>query len=100
MLVARTKHPDQFLTTGDVAKLLGVTNQYVQALARDGKLPVADETAGGIRLFRRGEIERIAEERQRTPPRRGPNKGHGGRPPTKKKTRKVAKKKTGVRKKK
>jgi len=84
MLVTRTKDPSQFLTTGDVAKLLGVTNQYVHALIRKGILPVSDQTAGGIRLFRRFEIERVVEERKTNPPRRGPDKGHGGRPSTKK----------------
>lgn len=81
MLVTTSANPNQFLTTGDVAKLLGVTNQYVQLLARQGKLPVADATAGGIRLFRRSDIERIAVERAEKPPRPGPAPGTGGRPP-------------------
>ncbi len=98
MLATKEIEQETYLTTGDVAKRFGVTNQYIQLLAKKGKLPVAMRTAGGIRLFRLSDIEAIAEERRVNPPRSGPAPGTGGRP--KKKTRKVAKKKTGVRKKK
>ena len=75
------KNPDELMTTGDVSKLLGLTSQYVQAMARQGKLPIAETTAGGIRLFRRSDIDQLAEQRRKNPPRRGPDKGTGGRPP-------------------
>lgn len=90
MTVATHQNPDELMTTGDVSKLLGLTSQYVQAMARRGKLPVAETTVGGIRLFRRRDIERIADERRRRPPRRGPAKGTGGRP--RKKAAKVSRK--------
>ncbi len=99
MAVAAKKNPDELMTTGDIAKFLGLTSQYIQIMARRGQLPITATTAGGIRLFLRSDIERLAEERRKNPPHPGPNKGQGGRPPTKK-ARKVAKKKTGVRKKK
>jgi excisionase family DNA binding protein len=77
-------NPNELMTTGDVSKLLGLTSQYIQAMARQGKLPIAETTAGGIRLFRRSDIDKIAEERRKNPPTRGPEKGSGGRPPKKK----------------
>ena len=88
--VAEEKKNDELMTTGDIAKYLGLTSQYIQTMARREQLPIAETTAGGIRLFRRSDIERLAEERRRNPPRPGPSKGRGGRP--KKKAAKVTKK--------
>ena len=79
--VPKVRDPNELMTTGDVSKLLGLTSQYVQAMSREGKLPVAVTTAGGIRLFRRADIEQLAEQRRKNPPRRGPPPGTGGRPP-------------------
>ena len=81
---------DEFLTSGDIAKILDVSNQHVYWLVKQGRLPVASRTAGGIRLFRRSEIERIAIERKKSPShpgrkasKRGPSRKKKG----KKKTR-------------
>ena len=65
---------EEFLTSGNVAKRLGISNQYVHTLAKAGRLPVATLTENGLRLYRRADIERIAEERRKSPPRRGGKK--------------------------
>jgi excisionase family DNA binding protein len=54
---------EDLLTKADAAKLLGVTPAAVVLLEKRGKLP-AFRTAGGMRLFRRADVERAAQERQ------------------------------------
>ncbi len=90
MVQAMLKVPE-FLLISDAARMLGVGNEMVRKLVRQEKLSVAARTPAGYRLFDRAEVERLQSQRQNKPP-------HAGRP--KKKTRKVSKKKTGVRKKK
>jgi excisionase family DNA binding protein len=53
---------DEWLTPADAARLLGVVPATVRQMERDGRLP-AQRTAGGMRLFRRDDVERMAEER-------------------------------------
>ena len=84
-------HPlnEELLTSGDVARRLGVSGQQVHKLAKAGKLPVAGTTRSGTRLYRATDIERIAEEREKSPPRRG--RPPGRRPdPTRTKKEKVS----------
>lgn len=50
------------LATADVARILNVTCASVRAYERKGQLR-ADRTAGGIRLFKRSEVERFRRER-------------------------------------
>ncbi len=50
------------LSTADAARILGVVPATVRQLERNGRLP-AIRTAGGIRLFRRADVERFARER-------------------------------------
>ncbi len=53
-----------FLSTNDTAKLLGKARDTVLYYERMGKLtPV--RTQGGIRLFRRSDVERLAAEKAR-----------------------------------
>jgi hypothetical protein len=73
MLMARPA-PDDLMTSGDVARRLGISNQHVHTLATTGRLPVATQTPNGMRLFRRADIDRVADERQKSPPRRGPKR--------------------------
>jgi excisionase family DNA binding protein len=54
----------EFLTTNDVAKILGKASATVLYHERLGKLR-ALRTAGGLRLFTREEVERFAAQ-QRT----------------------------------
>ncbi|GEM_PF-1625455 len=54
---------EQILTTGDAAKRLDVSGEYVRRLVREGKL-TATRTVSGQHLFEAGEIERFASERE------------------------------------
>jgi hypothetical protein len=51
---------DDYMTTGDVAKLHKVTNQAIDSAVKMGQLEVACKTVGGFRLFRREDVERFA----------------------------------------
>lgn len=55
---------DQLLSTGDVARRLGVSSEFIRKLARAGKLATR-RTAGGLRIFRGEDVERLAAERER-----------------------------------
>ena len=74
MLVAR-KTEQEFMTSGDVARVLGVSNQHVHHLAVTGQLPVAIRVGKGMRLFRTSDVERLAKEREESPPKPGPKPG-------------------------
>ena len=58
----------QLLSVADAARLPGVVPATVRHMERSGRLP-AERTAGGMRLFRREDVERLAAERgeRRTP---------------------------------
>ncbi|MBE3071712.1 MAG: helix-turn-helix domain-containing protein [Acidobacteria bacterium] len=51
-----------FLSTSEAAKILERTPDSIRSLARSGKLPAIRTGAG--RLFRRGDVEKLAEERR------------------------------------
>ena len=55
---------EQLLSTGDVARRLGVSSEFIRKLARDGKL-AAMRTAGGQRIFRNEDVERLAADREK-----------------------------------
>ena len=59
---------DDWMTTGQVGRLLGVTDRTVANWARAGLLP-HHTTLGGHRRFRRGDVESFLEQRrhERTP---------------------------------
>jgi len=52
------------LTVFDASKLLGLSPGMVRYLERSGRLS-ADRTEGGIRLFKRQDIELLAAERSK-----------------------------------
>jgi len=56
---------DTFLTTLDAAKILQVSPDTIRVWERRGKLP-AIRTQGGMRLFRREDVELLATQRQTT----------------------------------
>jgi excisionase family DNA binding protein len=62
--MARGRGAGAYLTTGDVAKLAGVTDERVRQWAIAGQLPVVTQ-AGGRRLFRRRDVERFLRMRVR-----------------------------------
>jgi excisionase family DNA binding protein len=71
---------ETLLTAADAARILGVVPARVRQLANEGQLPPAATTVGGTRLFRREDVEQLAEVReakrhqaQRTKAARGAN---------------------------
>jgi excisionase family DNA binding protein len=50
---------DELLTTAEVARLARVSVGAVSKWAVDGILPIAIETPGGRRRFRRSDVERF-----------------------------------------
>jgi excisionase family DNA binding protein len=54
---------ESLLSVADASRILGVTPQTVRQMARQGTLTVATRTEGGIRLFRRVDVEHLAAER-------------------------------------
>ena len=62
MLDEREPHPDDLMTTGDAARLLGLSTDMVRLLEREGRLP-AQRAINGFRLFRRGDVEKLVAER-------------------------------------
>jgi excisionase family DNA binding protein len=54
---------EQFLTAADAARILGVVPATVRQMALSGRLP-ALRTEGGVRLFRRDDVERLKAERE------------------------------------
>ncbi len=53
---------EQWLSSADAARVLGVVPATVRQMERSGRLP-ARRTVGGMRLFRREDVERLARER-------------------------------------
>jgi excisionase family DNA binding protein len=51
------------LSVADAARILGVTPQTVRLMIRSGKLAITAKTEGGIQLFHREEVERLARVR-------------------------------------
>jgi excisionase family DNA binding protein len=54
---------ERFLTTAEAGRLLGLTAASVRRLEREGVLPTAASTEGGIRLFRRPDVTALANRR-------------------------------------
>jgi len=56
--------PNDLMTAMDAGRILGVSVDMVRLLARDGRLPFMS-TIGGIRLFRRKDVNALARRRER-----------------------------------
>jgi excisionase family DNA binding protein len=54
--------PDDLMTPSDAARVLGLSADSVRVLSDSGRLP-AMRTVSGRRLFRRGDVDRLAAER-------------------------------------
>ncbi|HEU4702815.1 MAG TPA: EAL domain-containing protein [Conexibacter sp.] len=63
---AAAEGADELLPLSAVAEALGVSSSTVRRLADQGVLP-GTRTEGGHRRFRRGDVQRLARERRRTP---------------------------------
>ena len=59
---------DDLMTASDAGRILGVSVDMVRLLAKGGSLPF-QSTISGVRLFRRGDVERLRRERARSQPR-------------------------------
>ena len=58
----KTEIKSEFLATSEVARILGISSEMVRYLERVGKIK-AHKTPGGMRIFEREEVERVASER-------------------------------------
>jgi excisionase family DNA binding protein len=54
---------DALLTTSGAARLAGTSESNIRYLAKTGKLPCTRLAYGGLRLFARADIQRLAERR-------------------------------------
>jgi excisionase family DNA binding protein len=54
---------ERLMSTGDAARILGVTPATIRLMERQGRLPSLGRTQGGIRLFRRADVQRVARRR-------------------------------------
>ncbi|MDQ6834486.1 MAG: helix-turn-helix domain-containing protein [Chloroflexota bacterium] len=54
---------ETYMSVADASRILGVTPQTVRLMIRRGSLPVAARTEGGIHLFDRTDVERLAAHR-------------------------------------
>jgi excisionase family DNA binding protein len=57
-----TPDPNDLLTPSDAARVLGLSADSVRVLSDNGRLP-AMRTVSGRRLFRRGDVDRLALQR-------------------------------------
>jgi len=55
---------ETLLTAADAARILDVVPARVRQLANEGQLPPAATTVGGTRLFRREDVEQLADVRE------------------------------------
>jgi len=55
----------RFLSAADASRLLGVTPATVRLMVRRQELKVCAMTEGGIRLFRRADVEALARQRNK-----------------------------------
>lgn len=62
---------ERYLSAPEAAPILGVTVQTVYGLVKRGALPIAATTEGGMYLFRREAVAKVAAERAERPKRRG-----------------------------
>lgn len=63
-----------FLSPAQVARMAGVTTQTVRWWADQGRLPVK-RVAGGLRLFRRADVEHHLADRREHGPAAGRRRG-------------------------
>jgi excisionase family DNA binding protein len=60
--ITDTPNPNDLMTPSDAARVLGLSADSVRVLSDSGRLP-AMRTVSGRRLFRRGDVDRLAAER-------------------------------------
>lgn len=67
-----TSDPNDLLTPSDAARVLGLSADSVRVLSDNGRLP-AMRTVSGRRLFRRGDVDRLALQRAQNGAGRNPS---------------------------
>jgi excisionase family DNA binding protein len=55
--------PDDLMTAADAARILELSSDMVRLMARNGSLPYLS-TVSGIRLFKRSDVDALAERRK------------------------------------
>ena len=60
--MAKPEEPDDLMTAVDAARILCLSVDMVRHLARAGRIPFMS-TVRGMRLFRRADVELLAEQR-------------------------------------
>lgn len=70
----------------EAARILGVSIYVVKDLSNRGKLPTA-RTPEGHRLYRRADVEQLAEERRLNPPKNGRPRKQSQTEPSKERTK-------------
>ena len=60
-----------YLSVAEAGRVLGLTPAAVRMMERRGSLRPAARTEGGVRLFRRVDVEALGRRRRRTLPRGG-----------------------------
>jgi excisionase family DNA binding protein len=71
-----TSDPNDLLTPSDAARVLGLSADSVRVLSDNGRLP-AMRTVSGRRLFRRGDVDRLALQRAQNGASNGSRNGNG-----------------------
>lgn len=64
MTLKKLAGADDLMTASDAGRILGVSVDMVRVLARGGSLPFKS-TISGVRLFRRADVEALAQRRER-----------------------------------
>jgi hypothetical protein len=59
----RRNQADELMTVADAGRILGISTDMVRLLEREGHLPCT-RTVRGVRIFRRADVVRLAEERR------------------------------------
>ncbi|MEA2697849.1 MAG: Helix-turn-helix domain [Myxococcales bacterium] len=62
MAANETTDPNDLMTPSDAARILGLSADSVRVLSDNGRLP-AMRTVSGRRLFKRGDVDRLAAQR-------------------------------------
>ena len=58
----KSETSSKLLVTSEVGRILGISSEMVRYLERVGKIR-AHKTPGGMRIFEREEVDRVASER-------------------------------------
>jgi excisionase family DNA binding protein len=65
MSLKKLESADDLMTSSDAGRIIGVSVDMIRLLAKNGELPF-QSTIGGVRLFRRDDVEALARRRERT----------------------------------